>query len=52
MAFDGLVTKSIVKELSGEIQGGKIQKIYQPTKNEILLSLYAKTKQYALLNQY
>lgn len=48
MAFDGLVTKSIVEELSGEIQGGKIQKIYQPTKNEILLSIYAKTKQYAL----
>ena len=44
MAFDGLVTNSIVNELNNLIIGGKINKIYQPTKNEILLDIYNKKK--------
>ena len=44
MAFDGLVTNSIVNELNNLITGGKINKIYQPTKNEILLDIYNKQK--------
>lgn len=44
MAFDGLVTKSIVSELNELIVGGKLNKIYQPTKNEIVLDIYNKNK--------
>lgn len=44
MAFDGIVTHSIVKELNNIIINGKINKIYQPTKNEIILDIYNKKK--------
>ena len=44
MAFDGIVTKSIVSELNELIIGGKINKIYEPTKNEIVLDIYNKKK--------
>lgn len=44
MAFDGIVTKSIVSELNNILIGGKINKIYQPTKNEIILDIYNKKK--------
>lgn len=47
MAFDGLVTKSIVKELSPLI-GGKIDKIHEPNKNTIVLGIYSQGKNYAL----
>ena len=44
MAFDGLVTKSIVSELNTYLTGGKINKIYEPNKNEILLDIYNQKK--------
>ena len=44
MAFDGFVTKSIVLELNNTLIGGKINKIYEPNKNEILLEIYHKEK--------
>lgn len=44
MAFDGLVTKSIVSELNNNLIGGKINKIYEPNKNEIVLDIYNKQK--------
>ena len=47
MAFDGIVAKSIVKELQGLI-GSKIDKIHQPDKNTIVLGLYLNGKNYAL----
>lgn len=47
MAFDGLVLKAVVSELDCLI-GGKIQKIYEPTENEILLGIYSNGLQYAL----
>ena len=40
MAFDGIVTKSIINELD-DIVGGKIDKIYEPDKNTIILCLYS-----------
>ena len=40
MAFDGIVTKSIVSELKRFIIGGKINKIFEPNKNEIILGIY------------
>ena len=40
MAFDGFVTKAIVSELKNTIIGAKVNKVYEPTKNEVILSLY------------
>lgn len=48
MAFDGIVTKSIVNELNQFIVGGKINKIFEPNKNEIILGIYNNGKNYAL----
>ena len=48
MAFDGLMTYSIVKELQNVIIGGKIDKIFEPNNNEILLGIYQNGIKYAL----
>lgn len=48
MAFDGITTKSISYELQHSILGGKINKIFEPNKNEVLLSIYANGKNYSL----
>lgn len=48
MAFDGIVTKKIVSELQTALTGGKINKIYEPNKNEIILGIYSKGTNYAL----
>lgn len=48
MAFDGITTKKIVCELSTHLISGKINKIYEPTKNEIILGIYSKGSNYAL----
>ena len=47
MAFDGIVTKAITAEIS-ELNGARINKVFQPNKNEILLGLYLNKKNYAL----
>lgn len=47
MAFDGIVTKSIINELTPLI-GGKIDKIYEPDKNTIVLGIYSQGKNFAL----
>ena len=47
MAFDGLVLNSVIKELSILING-KVNRIYQPNKNEIILSIYSNKITYAL----
>ena len=48
MAFDGITTKLITYELQSSISGGKINKIYEPNKNEILLGIYSNGKNFAL----
>ena len=48
MAFDGIVTKAIVTELQKEILGSKIDKIYEPDKNTIILGLYSPGKHNSL----
>lgn len=48
MAFDGIVTKSIVTELNKFILNGKINKVFEPNKNEIILGIYNNGKNYAL----
>lgn len=49
MAFDGIVTNKVVQELKSCLIGGKISKIYQPNKNEILFEIYTNGKHYNLL---
>lgn len=48
MAFDGITAKSIAAELNKFIIGGKINKIFEPNKNEIILGIYNNGKNYAL----
>lgn len=48
MAFDGFTLNAVVAELKTNLIGGKVQKIYEPNNNEILLSVYANGLQYAL----
>ena len=48
MAYDGIVTKHIVSELKNVLIGGKINKIYEPNKNEILLGIYSHSINYCL----
>lgn len=49
MAFDGIVLKQVVEELKSSLINGKINKIYQPNKNEILFGIYSNGKHYCLL---
>ena len=39
MAFDGLMTAALVKELSDTLTGGRIIKIAQPEKDELQLQI-------------
>ncbi len=48
MAFDGIITKTISYELQKVLLDGKINKIFEPNKNEILLGIYSGGKNYAL----
>lgn len=48
MAFDGIVMKSVISELNSCLSGGKINKIFEPNKNEILLGIYSGGKNYCL----
>lgn len=48
VAYDGLINYSIVKELKNKIINGKIDKIFQPNFDEILLGIYCNGIKYAL----
>lgn len=48
MAFDGFVTNAVISELQQCLFNGKITKIYEPDKNEILLGIYVNHIKYAL----
>lgn len=49
MAFDGIVLNQITTELNSCLIGGKINKVYEPNNNEIILGIYSNGKNYALL---
>lgn len=49
MAFDGIVTKTITKELKNIINY-KVDKIFEPDKNTIILGLYGKGENLTLLS--
>lgn len=40
MAFDGIVTKAIISELNNTIINSKVNKIFEPTKNDVMIGLY------------
>jgi predicted ribosome quality control (RQC) complex YloA/Tae2 family protein len=41
MSFDGLFTKAMVDELACTLKGGRINKVHQPYKNEVILTIRA-----------
>lgn len=49
MSYDGIVTRKIVNELKNILLGGKIQKITQPSKNDIVFNVYSMGKSYKLI---
>lgn len=49
MALDGIVIANVVKELSDCLTGGRINKIAQPEKDELLLTIKNNREQYKLL---
>ncbi|MDX9917040.1 MAG: NFACT RNA binding domain-containing protein [Gudongella sp.] len=49
MSYDGIVTRAVVDELNGYLVGGRIDKIYQPEKDELLFHIYNKGKNFKLL---
>ena len=48
MAFDGFITKTVISELNNVLIGGKINKILEPNKNEIILGIYNNGSNYTL----
>lgn len=48
MSFDGIVTRKLVNELRKKTLGGKIQKISQPSKNDLVLNIYSMGISYKL----
>lgn len=49
MALDGIVLSNIVHELKSTLIGGRIDKIYQPEKDELVLTARAGRENYKLL---
>ncbi|USK51584.1 NFACT family protein [Bacillus sp. CMF12] len=49
MSFDGLFTRAMTKELIDTLKGGRINKIQQPYKNEIILVVRANGRNHRLL---
>ena len=47
MAFDGIVTKAITSELQ-QLIGSRMDKVYEPNKNDIILGFYLNGVNYAL----
>ena len=49
MAFDGFVTRAVTLEINEKLKGERIDKIYQPEKDEIIISFRTKEGSYKLL---
>lgn len=48
MAFDGFVNKAVISELNNYLIGGKINKVHQPNKDELILNIYSNSNNYNL----
>lgn len=49
MAFDGITISALISEIKDKITGGRIDKIYQPEGDEIILAIRSFGKAYKLL---
>lgn len=49
MPFDGIVTRAVTEQLQETLIGGRINKIYQPTETELLLTVRNQRKNFTLL---
>ncbi|MDN4073501.1 Rqc2 family fibronectin-binding protein [Fictibacillus terranigra] len=49
MSFDGIVTRAATAEIKNTLQSGKITKIYQPDKTDLLFTIRAGGKNHKLL---
>ena len=49
MSYDGLFTHAMVNELKEKILGGRVSKVHQPYKNELVLRIRANRKNHHLL---
>ena len=49
MAFDGITVSAIKSEIEDKILGGRIDKVYQPEKDEIILGIRSMGQAYKLL---
>lgn len=49
MPYDGFVVSSIVSELNEKIMNGKVDKIYQPEKDELIINVRTYTESHKLL---
>ena len=49
MSFDGVFTKAMTEEIASLLKGGRINKIHQPYKNELILHIRAERKNFKLL---
>mgnify|MGYP005829362639 CR=1 FL=1 len=49
MSFDGLFTRAVTNELTTKLKGGRVNKIHQPYKNEILMVIRAGSVNHKLL---
>lgn len=48
MSFDGMVTGAVARQLNTKLAGGKIEKIYQPEPDEIIIYIHAGKENYKL----
>lgn len=48
MSFDGFVTGAVARQLNRTLIGAKIEKIYQPETDELLLHIHSKKEKYKL----
>ena len=49
MAFDGIVTKAIASELQ-QLSGARVDKIFQPNSNNVIIGCYINGKNYDYFN--
>ena len=46
MAYDGIVTRAVVRELQKNILLGKIEKVYQPEADELVFHIHTSVTSY------
>lgn len=49
MSYDGLMTRAVIHECASQLASGRISKIYQPFKTELIFTIRANGKNHSLL---